>query len=426
MECVYCNNDRKPTKEHVIPDSFIRRMDKKTQITWLDKAPSKVIGGDITVKDVCSECNNGTLSKLDDYAVNLITGYNGKINMSTNHLFFKYNFDFLSRWLLKVCYNSARANNSESDINLYKKVIEYILKGEKTDVKFSIFGLFMDLRHDRKEVINYNHFDVNSDFSIDFFRIAPFTLREIGTYKCALRTIMINSFAFLIVIYGEENEDRITEIENYIKDSHQNLVKLNANMKKVKLRKDKIFWSNSLITSANLHDKFLTKRKDKDKKDLYVITITKKELISMDYSQIQHFIGTKMQTKEDLISYYQRFEISIDGYNDDKRELYHVPEFQVYIRKLIQIFPEIVWYLDLSLGFFPAIVCAYVNTNNFSPNDTRVQVNPEKVQDLMCESFMAINKLTNQFALDDSYNDKVTKLFKTHFFKILNMDLNTI
>jgi hypothetical protein len=120
-ECAYCGVEGKMTREHVIPNGFIKDMNIEEQITWLNKAPVRVIESEIKVKDVCSKCNNGKLSELDDYALKLIKEYNNKIEINTKKLFFKCDYSKLSRWLLKVCFNSARANDTTYDILTYEK-----------------------------------------------------------------------------------------------------------------------------------------------------------------------------------------------------------------------------------------------------------------------------------------------------------------
>ena len=99
MKCAYCDNEGKMSREHVIPKGFIEHMNFKEQIVALDKAPTRVINSEITVKDVCATCNNGYLSVLDSYGLNLILKYNDKISVHTKKIQFKYNYDLLTRWL---------------------------------------------------------------------------------------------------------------------------------------------------------------------------------------------------------------------------------------------------------------------------------------------------------------------------------------
>ncbi len=105
VRCAYCGAEGKMSRQHVIPKGFINNMNFKALTVWLDKASSKVINSELMVKDVCAECNNGELSQLDAYALKLIISYNEKILYETRKVFFKYNYDLLTRWLLKVCYN---------------------------------------------------------------------------------------------------------------------------------------------------------------------------------------------------------------------------------------------------------------------------------------------------------------------------------
>lgn len=46
------------------------------------------------------------------------------------------------------------------------------------------------------------------------------------------------------------------------------------------------------------------------------------EVENKDYSQIIYAKTNYMGNKEDLVDLYQSFEIMIDGYNEEKRELY--------------------------------------------------------------------------------------------------------
>lgn len=420
MRCAYCNEDKKATKEHIIPNGFLKLMNLDEQIRWTETAPCRVIGSDFLVKDVCSECNNGVLSELDNYALNLITKYNGKIDKNTKKIFFKYDYSSLSRWLLKVCYNSARANKLEYDISSYENCIPYIKDDIEIKNQISIFALFMDLNINGK-VHDFYHFQSDLKYKIDFFRIAPFKLTDRSTYKCSMRSILINSFAFLIIVYDEDiKNDEISEIEKIVKESF-NIEKLES-CKKIKLIKDKTFFEKSLYTNMMLHDSYLTKREVKnDNYKLYLIEITKEEVLQENYNKIYYFIISKRDNKENVKAYYQKFVISISGYDDDKRELWCIPEFQRYVTKIIERFPEIIWYLKFETGFFEAMLLAYINKNYTVNTDNKINVSQEKVVEFMNRCYIGINKLLNQFVLDNSYNDKITKLFNKNLFNILNI-----
>ncbi|CAO5676285.1 MAG: hypothetical protein HEEMFOPI_02004 [Holosporales bacterium] len=266
----------------------------------------------------------------------------------------------------------------------------------------------MDLSINGK-VNDYNHFENNSKYAIDFFRIAPFKLKELNTYKCAMRAILINSFAFLIIVFEENiSEHEIEEIEEIIKSKYRNLLKIEGN-NKIKLTKDKNFWENSLYTNVALQDKFLNKRDVKNDKDtLYLINISKDEIIEKDYTQLREFIVSKSLNKQSVKENYQKYIVSISGYDRDERELYCIPEFQEYIRKIIYEFPEIIWFIHLELGIFEAMFLAYINVRTLSNNTIAI------------DNKKGVNNLLNKFALDNSNIGKITGLIEETILGILS------
>ena len=121
---------------------------------------------------------------------------------------------------------------------------------------------------------------------------------------------------------------------------------------------------------------------------------------------------------------YQTFEISVDGYNDEKRELYQIKEFQEYIKGVVDKFPDLIWGLNLEFPFFQVLVGAYVNDNTILEKDNpsrEIKINKERLLDLQLKCFTGINKLTNMYAFDLSKNIELTEKFKKNLFKVLKI-----
>ena len=141
--CSYCNEDRKLTREHVIPSFLYQFIKSKTgkQVGWNEKA-KKVLPSENCIKDVCSICNNDQLGSLDGYAKTFFTENKLlKNNFSNKEITLLYDFNKLHRWILKVLYNSSRASGSNSRI--FHNHINYILKNDVLDNghKLLIVGL---------------------------------------------------------------------------------------------------------------------------------------------------------------------------------------------------------------------------------------------------------------------------------------------
>lgn len=114
------------TKEHIWPNCLI---DKYESLLTYSKREKKFYKGDPTVKDVCECCNNVKLSKLDSYLCALYDKHLSRIFMPGEAVTFSYDYDLLVRSLLKVSYNSARANASTKVIKAHRAFVNFVLHG---------------------------------------------------------------------------------------------------------------------------------------------------------------------------------------------------------------------------------------------------------------------------------------------------------
>lgn len=219
--CAYCEMDTILTREHVIP-SFICDFQKNNGngviSSWREKA-QKIVGGDAVVKDVCGSCNNIILSKLDSYAKQFLAE-NGvfSINFIESNKTLTYNYTLLSKWLLKVAYNSARSSGIKpAEFGAYKKLII------SDDFDFSMFfisaGLFKPLKLSKSELDKYGDIfnaDINGYANPFFVRISWCNIEP--TIYC-IKQISIGAFVFHIVIFNKllPPEVKRRVIKNYLK-----------------------------------------------------------------------------------------------------------------------------------------------------------------------------------------------------------------
>lgn len=138
MICAYCNEEKQATKEHIIPKGII---DLFPECNLAYSGFDKVHGGEATIKDVCSECNNGQLSKLDTYGKEFVETYFINNYKKDDKVDIEYDYDLLIRWLLKIVYNNERSYHR--DVEWFKKNIDYILYGG--DPQYGNVSLFAGL-----------------------------------------------------------------------------------------------------------------------------------------------------------------------------------------------------------------------------------------------------------------------------------------
>jgi hypothetical protein len=110
--CAYCGSQRQLTREHVFP-KFIysreKRQGEELAVTHvIQSGEEKVVQTELTIADVCCACNSGFLSQLDTYGAELWDKFFDLIPQPGEAVRFKYDFDLLARWLLKMAYNVGR------------------------------------------------------------------------------------------------------------------------------------------------------------------------------------------------------------------------------------------------------------------------------------------------------------------------------
>lgn len=150
-KCAYCDEIlgspfHIKTDEHIIPDSLLKLYPE--QDISIHNASRFIDNRGMTISDVCSSCNNGTLSELDSYGKQLVEScFYIPYKFSDYYTPFDIiiNFNLYTRWLLKIAYNSIRCDKYET--KYIKECIPYIL-GNDTNYPKNIsilLGLHINL-----------------------------------------------------------------------------------------------------------------------------------------------------------------------------------------------------------------------------------------------------------------------------------------
>ena len=124
--CSYCCKSAPLTREHIWPNCLI---EKYESLLTYSKREAKFYKGDPTIKDVCGHCNNVLLSKLDSYLSSLYDAHFERILLPGEPATIAYDYQLLLRALLKISYNSARADAPERVVKAHKSFINFILHG---------------------------------------------------------------------------------------------------------------------------------------------------------------------------------------------------------------------------------------------------------------------------------------------------------
>lgn len=135
-KCVYCDATEELTNEHVVPDFYHRAFGETISIVKTP-ADDKAILNPQEIRDVCANCNNVALSRLDDYLATLTKRYFSTIVQPGDRVRFEYDFALLLRILLKIVYNVGRTRGWP--IEVFQQARGFILGNEQFHNGFHIF-----------------------------------------------------------------------------------------------------------------------------------------------------------------------------------------------------------------------------------------------------------------------------------------------
>lgn len=191
--CAYCGSDGPLTREHLWPAGIIARA-KHINRSYLGKI-EKFLEVELTIKDVCSKCNNGPLSALDAYACALYDAQFFRQAVQRESRTFIYDYAPLLRWLLKMSFNSARAN--DSDVPALSPFAVFMLAGGQPppDVQVRI-----ELIHPSKNPNRSPGTESMKTIPAASIRCARVAMLEEPLPGTTLRLVAVNSYYFWITI----------------------------------------------------------------------------------------------------------------------------------------------------------------------------------------------------------------------------------
>ncbi|CAK8713345.1 hypothetical protein GMJAKD_02610 [Candidatus Electrothrix aarhusensis] len=114
--CAYCKKENTLTREHIWPTSIIKKQFSDELKSTYNPKNNRFYPGEPVIKDVCAECNNEKLSNIDRDLALLYDEHFHDIVQPGDSVFFEYNYENLLRGLLKISFNSARAQKNKNII----------------------------------------------------------------------------------------------------------------------------------------------------------------------------------------------------------------------------------------------------------------------------------------------------------------------
>lgn len=197
-KCAYCGSSGPLTREHLWPAALHSRLadanDETSNCFWLRRI-DKEIEAEPTLRDVCAKCNNGFLSTLDEYICGVFDRHFVRLIERHSTVEFDFDYHLLKRWLLKICFNSARAHTSQ-DRFVFVPLLPYI-RGDSLSVGRSA-QLYVQLTYPslRKDENGQEFLFRPTDHRVGH---AWFDVPGVG--RKLLRAVHLRAFSFYLAFY---------------------------------------------------------------------------------------------------------------------------------------------------------------------------------------------------------------------------------
>ncbi|MGE3261658.1 MAG: hypothetical protein AB7K68_07775 [Bacteriovoracia bacterium] len=432
-DCAYCDKpyEKNRTREHVIPSWYL----KEDGISFNERSRNKVSNDEIVIRDVCAGCNNGPLSRLDAYGKSLYLQYFQNFVFAEEQVALKYDYQELVKWLLKISYNSARANNSDPEIlGQYRS---YLIGDAALPNGVMLFLSMIAPSVDDPEagIRAANRLEPDSH-KPDIFRVGVGSFPGIDGIYWVNRVVSIGSFRFLLFVPDLVQANIATEtaqVLNALRALPSSPVRLTDKNEVISPKPYTDFASdfsthmfqNPVAVKRHLGaysedpeeaeaEKAL-EQLHAQKADIFTVVIDRMEIESGDITATYQYLTSFISNREGVLKYFGKVEVTVFGYDDDPRELYQIAEVRKFLKELDAKFPY--WLaLQSDKGMWIKVLFACLNKTERIGG----KVHWEKEDDtLIPRWFMGLNEVTHRFALPINKNraqsDLVKKLIFDHF-----------
>lgn len=148
--------------------------------------------------------------------------------------------------------------------------------------------------------------------------------------------------------------------------------------------------------------------------DFVGIVISRKEIESLDIAAVLKSLESMLYDAETVQAFQGQMCLSFQGYDNDPRELYEIPEVRRYMALLDSNFPYWFYFHSTTDGTLKMIAFCLCETRKIGAGLANPE--PEELQTFIMKHFDALNRLFDHYHLDESINEAVSNQIADYFF----------
>ena len=414
MTCAYCGGACVATREHVIPAWYCRTPGESE--TFRARAPITHVRGDLVVKDVCVAYNSGPLAALDGYGKELYGRYFDTAVHHGESVNFAFDGARLFRWLLKLSYNSARAQDADVGIlSGYRDVIlggspiprlkvrcwlhlvapSRLLPGEARPASRAEAGLP----------------DVEGPAG---FRITQFRVPSYPGFGFVQRRVIINSFAFSILVapWQSAADDEFDRLAEVFEAALYSPVRLAPEPGQVTVAATSDHAALSIYPMlANNPSRFsgqpnpLVVEALKGEPTHVVLHVPREVIERGDVAAIADPLHDMISTREKATAFRQRVSLWTDGYDADPRGLWQIGPARQFFRTLFEECPFVMLLAAPRGGMLRLLSACWL----YDDPPPVLADEQQRMGDFLNRAFAGLNQVMHRLAFSDELTQSVSR-----------------
>jgi hypothetical protein len=151
--------------------------------------------------------------------------------------------------------------------------------------------------------------------------------------------------------------------------------------------------------------------------DLIYLVISRSDVESSNFDRVLAKLEPMRSSPESAMANRGRLSISMDGYNQDPRELVEIPEARAYLRELDSRFPYGFWFFSKTDETLTIFLSASCRTASLGPEVFEVDI--QAVQRYLTQHFVSVNAMVDELGLAEeeleSLTDEITEYLAASF-----------
>lgn len=413
LNCAYCDMPCQQTREHVVPRWYNDTPGESE--TFSARAPLTHVRGDLIVRDVCATCNGGVLSSLDAYGKELYERYFASPVYAGETVVFEYDGDRLLRWLLKLSYNSARAQNADVRVlREYRKVMigeSPVPDRVRCWLHFvpptSIDSAAKALRPARRDEQDQPHVDVPL-----WFRICQFRITDHPAPSLVQRAVVINSFAFTLLIARADEEWPCAAFDEWGNVFTANYPAAKRVVPGPGIVSPTTGWDHTAVTMYSWmvhHPSRFTDDPNpfvegaiKGKLELLMLHVPHEFIEEGNLAPIVETLRDMVSSREKGLAFRQRLGVLVDGFDEDPRALWQIPHVRTYFRRLFVECPFVMFLSHPEGSLLKLFAACWVYEDEMTE-----QIQQQGMVDFLNRAFQGLNVLNHTIMLSEEQNREI-------------------